>query len=562
LTSPPPRASWFWFLAAAVLFSLQTVPGLLSNSPTNDEPLEITDGTYYWEGDVATHNRHPPLVKALQALPGRWMASPVERHATPDALERAFEFLFLQNGKKADALVASARGVSLLFGLGLGLLLFSCLRKDDPTAAVWALVFWAFEPTILAYSGLAMADGPSAFFGLAAVLAYRRSVRTGTAGDAVAAGSLAAMAVTAKFSGLALVPILVILEFLEKSGSRIKRWSWGTAGFFFFVGLVYLPGWWGRPQGNWMDSYGFFWGGLQDMMKYGREAHHPTFFLGEALRQNHWLYFPTAFVLKTTLPFLLLLVAALARCFRRRGKLEAWIWVPAVAFFLSVLGAQNLGVRYLLPAFPFLLIAAARTAAELSSIRLGNRGIRWGIFGLGVWHAATAWASFPAHLSYFNDLVPKNKKMWLLGDSNLDLGQDVKRLAETSRRKGWPAVRLATSIGVDPGFYGMSWDWWTEKDLEGPQPGRVYAVNVSFLQLTPLFHPGTTPIARSWIARTAPTEKVGETWFVWEIPGKAVADRSRPLVSAPGLLRFAERRPDSWPGPVFPKRIVRQSRWH
>jgi 4-amino-4-deoxy-L-arabinose transferase-like glycosyltransferase len=438
-----------------------------------------------------------------------------------------------------------------LFGLGLGCLLFGCLRKQNPVAGYWVLALWAFEPTILAYASLAMADGSLAFFGLACVLAYRRSVASGSARFALAAGLFAAMAVTAKFSGLALVPILLILEVPQGGAFRVKRWAWGTAGFFFLIGLVYLPGWWGKPGGNWLDSYGFFRDGLLDMVKYGREAHHPTYFLGEATRRNHALYFPVAFVLKTTLPFLFLLLAALVRCVYRREKLETWVWVPASVFFLSVLGAQNLGVRYLLPAFPFLLIAAALSAATLSAAT-GNKAARWGILGLGIWHAATAWASFPAHLSYFNDLVPKEHKIRLLGDSNLDMGQDVRRLAERARLRGWPAVRLATSIGVDPGFYGMSWDWWTEKDLEGPQPGRVYAVNVSFLQLTPIFHPGTTPIARSWVTRLAPTEKVGETWWVWVIPGEAGSDFSRPLVSAPGLLRFGALRPKDWPGPVFP----------
>ncbi|HJT25180.1 MAG TPA: hypothetical protein VJ873_11440, partial [bacterium] len=62
--------SSLWFFLFAVLFSLQIIPRWWSDSLTNDEPLEITNGYFYLtHGDVLSHYKHPPFSKALEALP-------------------------------------------------------------------------------------------------------------------------------------------------------------------------------------------------------------------------------------------------------------------------------------------------------------------------------------------------------------------------------------------------------------------------------------------------------------------------------------------------------------
>jgi len=289
--------------------------------------------------------------------------------------------------------------------------------------------------------------------------------------------------------------------------------------------------------------------GFQDMANYAH-AHHPTYFWGIASRQNHWLYFPVAFILKTTIPCLLLMWVGGWLWKKGTIRIPAWLWLPPVCVFISILPVQNLGIRYQLPIYPFLLIGIGLVASRLwKTVGPLKRSARWVAVGLLSWNIVSVAASFPAYTSYFNDLVPKTKKMYFLGDSNLDIGQDLRRLAEKSKREGWPPLRLATSIGVDPAIYGMSWDWWTEKDLQAPQPGRVYAMNVSFLQLTPVFHPETIAIAQSWLTRIPPTDRIGDTWWIWVIPGREEKDNSRLLMSAPGLYRYWKLRPLSWPGP-------------
>jgi hypothetical protein len=548
---------WLFFLAAALLVALQVVPRVIWDSPTSDEPLEISNGYYYWKGDVLTHNRHPPVSEALQALPSLWMGFTPQADPSWDGMERSFYFFSIAAGERKDRLLLSARLMTLCMALALGFLLFIVSRRMRPSSVPWVMAFWAFEPNLLAFSGYAMSDLPLALFIFAAVVVFRRSQNSQVPWLPIVTGALTGFASCTKFSGLVLIPVFLLLDVwgFFTSGAKswlarcLKHWCMGALGFVAVLELVYLPGWWNTPGGHPWDSFHYFYLGFKDMANYSH-AHHPTYFWGIASRQNHWLYFPAAFILKTTIPCLLLML--LGGWLWKKGaiRIPAWLWLPPVCVFASILPVQNLGLRYLLPVYPFLLIGIGFAASRMwGTVGPLKRSARWVVGGLLAWNIASVAFSFPFYTSYFNDFVPQEKKSFYLGDSNLDIGQDLRRLAFKSKKEGWPSVRLATSIGVDPAIYGMSWDWWTEKDLQAPQPGRVYAMNVSFLQLTPVFHPETLAIAQSWVTRVPPTDRIGDTWWIWVIPGKEETDNSRALMSAPGLYRYWKLRPLSWPGP-------------
>jgi hypothetical protein len=190
---------------------------------------------------------------------------------------------------------------------------------------------------------------------------------------------------------------------------------------------------------------------------------------------------------------------------------------------------QNLGIRYLLPAYPFLILMASQTAEWLWMQR-GPGGRAVGIAAVAallIGHASTATVHARDVISYFNDLVPSAQKPFLLGDSNLDIGQDVKRLALAARARGWREVKLAQFGGtVDPSKYGLEWAPWTRNDLKGPQPGFVYAVNRSLFQLGSSFYPELRAISEGWASTRPPSGQVGDTWIYFEIPGETPSDPS------------------------------------
>lgn len=539
MTSTQKRAPWLWFLAFALLFILQTVPQILRNSPTDDEPIELTNGYFYWTGDVLTHNYHPPLSKAFQALPLRFMG--LDEKISPPQTDnqlRAYYFFFVSNKGRFEAMVHWGRFMALLLGLGIGLLLFLQARAWPLPGCFTALALWAFHPTVLAYSGLALADISLSFLFLASVLAFQKHLEAPGHRWAFISGALAGAAACSKFSALALVPLFLFLEagpILQKGGKKRvshwadqgKDWFWGALGFLSVIFLVYLPGTLAEP-GHRLPWF-YFLAGLQNLMAYSG-YHHPNYFLGHASRENHWLYFPVAFLLKNTLSFLIFLLLSVLEAFRKKGGYPLWMWLSPLFFFLCILPVQNLGVRYLLPVVPFGILMASRAAVHWwrEEKRLG----KWVVAGLLLWNTASVLANAPDMISYFNELVPSGMKVHYLADCDLDMGQDVKRLAETGRERGWKRVKLAQFGGaVDPSLYGLDWKAWTQRDLSGPQPGWVYVLNVTLFQTGPVFWPDLMPIARGWAANTPPTGRVGDSWIYFEMPGTPPPDSSPDLSS-------------------------------
>src|ERR1700679_101255 len=86
------------FLLFALLFSLQVLPRLNEDSPAGDEPIDIADGYYYWKGDVLSTAEHPPLSKALQALP-LWALGARDHSDIPFSIydQRDWHFFFILN---------------------------------------------------------------------------------------------------------------------------------------------------------------------------------------------------------------------------------------------------------------------------------------------------------------------------------------------------------------------------------------------------------------------------------------------------------------------------------
>ncbi|MGH7870661.1 MAG: hypothetical protein ACREQO_00425 [Candidatus Binatia bacterium] len=102
--------------------------------------------------------------------------------------------------------------------------------------------------------------------------------------------------------------------------------------------------------------------------------------------------------------------------------LYVWLIVPPVIYFtLAILSRFNIGIRHLLPIYPFLFVWIAGYASE--PWRKGSGKKRAGLVFLGLWYLWSSLSSYPHYLSYFNELVDgaKNGHKVLL-DSNLDWG--------------------------------------------------------------------------------------------------------------------------------------------
>src|SRR3989440_681414 len=132
-------------------------------------------------------------------------------------------------------------------------------------------------------------------------------------------------------------------------------------------------------------------------------AGHPAGLLGMYSRTGWWYYFPVAFALKTTLPFLLLSLASLAwgayRFFRRRDWRFLLLLAPFAVYTVgSMTSNLDIGVRYYLPAYSFLFIMSGALLDRLLRSRARRAS---GADGLG-WCAVEAARAYPDHMTYMN----------------------------------------------------------------------------------------------------------------------------------------------------------------
>lgn len=534
------KSNWFLFFIFAIIFSAQVVPRFYQESPTNDEPNELTNGYFYWRGDVRRDNFHPPLSKLLQALPLRFLTLRDPVILPGDQIpSMSYHFFFDQNRNQFENMMALGRSVALMFGLAMGALIFWVTRKNF-RLSFFALTLWCFEPNLLAYSGLCLADLSMAFFFFAAILVFELRPKSLSVPHCLAVGILSAMAVGSKFSALCLPVIFLFLTLLENHhnlsavSSTIRagwEWLWGSLGFILFLGLLYLPGTLMDPAHR--NPFFYFGAGLMNMIHFS-SVHYPSYFMGWASRSNHWFYFPLVFVLKTTLPFLLLTLLSIGLGIFYREWVKPWLWLPPLVFFCCILPVQNIGVRYLLPLFPFLILMNAEGLKLLLRWKpsFAKNAGRLLVFFLLTYHATTSLGAEPGMISYFNEIVPQQKRLYYLSDCNLDIGQDIKRVALFAQKKGWKKVKLAQMGGaIDPSAYGLTWNYWSEADIQRPQPGTVYLANAFLFQMGPVFEPSLLPIARGWMIQTVPTGMIGGTWYYYEIPGKPLPDTSPMVLS-------------------------------
>jgi len=137
---------------------------------------------------------------------------------------------------------------------------------------------------------------------------------------------------------------------------------------------------------------------------------------------------------------------------------------------------------------PFLFVAAGEAGAWLLTWRRPTGALLVG--GLGIWYAAGTLVNHPHHLAYFNEIAGGPAGGWhALVDSNVDWGQDLKRLKAWMDAHGVRHVKLSYFGSADPAYYGIDCERLPGYSAPHPprvtrewRPGDIVAVSVTHLQ--------------------------------------------------------------------------------
>jgi hypothetical protein len=184
-----------------------------------------------------------------------------------------------------------------------------------------------------------------------------------------------------------------------------------------------------------------------------------TFLAGAYSTEGWWYYFPIAFLIKTPIPFIALFVIGLFAWMQRMHEFgwmnEIFIMLPVAIYLVAaVTNTHQVGLRHILPVYPFVLLISVAGAMGLCRRVAG----RMALAGLMVFWLIVFARVYPHTLTFFNQFVggPRNGYKYL-ADSNIDWGQGLKLLKQWMDRQGVSQIGLAYFGTADPTYYGIDY---------------------------------------------------------------------------------------------------------
>jgi hypothetical protein len=465
--------AWTAFLFALLIYPLLLLNYARANSATFDEGMHIAAGHRYWEcGDYAINPEHPPLLKLIAAAPlCRWhldvYSSPCGRSVTNNMQLIAIGYR-LMNGPSADQILAKARKAAMLFPMLLLVTVFSAARAwFGPLAAGCAVILTVFEPNLTAHGPLVATDMAVATTTFATVFFADGYLLKPSVLRLLLLAFPLGLALASKHTAV-FVPLIVLFQFLahywftrsslpQPSFVRLlASWLAATVIAVFLLWSTYqfrysaLPG---HAQAFEIpkaledseksetlighailgitrfhllpESY------VAGLLYVMQNSTRPSYIFGRRYETGVWFYFPITVLVKTPLTILLLVLLAVASPgqWQKHKREIVIVVIPIAVFLLSAMGSKiNLGVRHILPIYPFLIVLAASAIAYYA---IRSRAAVLVCAALLIFQVVSYARSFPNEIAYANEAWGGPQHLYkYLGDSNVDWGQALYRIKD------------------------------------------------------------------------------------------------------------------------------------
>ena len=483
------------FLLAA-LHAVLAITAAMEKSPTFDEPTHLTAGYSYWlKNDYRLDPENGNLPARWAALPLLWSRPAFPENGAWDRgdVGRVSENFVYRSGNDSDQVILQGRSMMAIVGAGLCLLIFFCsTRLFGPVGGLISELLAVFDPNLLAHSALITTDVTAAFFFVAAAWSYFRLLNVVNIRRFLITVLSCSGLFLAKMSApafLFVAAILVTVRLCAREPLTVHAWGfeWRIKEFWSklilvssltgaLLAVVVLAIWASFafsfspfPQeaavrevwnARWeaclsdqsavekMAGFARYHKLLPEAYLYGFAFTNknamfppPAFLDGQWSATGFPSFFPRAFLYKTPIPILMLLIAAgVAGYFRWRsacrdgsGRTIAhnlanlsplWALVLVYALF-SLTSHLNIGHRHLLPIYPAIFVACGACAYFLHARLILT------IFAgtMLCWQIAESALLRPDYVAYFNQIAggPTNGYKHLV-DSSLDWGQDLPAL--------------------------------------------------------------------------------------------------------------------------------------
>jgi 4-amino-4-deoxy-L-arabinose transferase-like glycosyltransferase len=509
-------------------------------SITIDEVAHIGAGVSYLQKlDMRMNEEHPPLAKALAAVP--LVVRGV--HADYSNVSWAFsagmfqqffgQWVFghwvIARWNDPIATVFWARLPMLCLTLVLGIVLFAYgSRLGDSWGGLLCLCAYATMPVMLAFGPLVLTDMAVTLFAVLTVWTFASMWRSPSRGTVLRFGLALGGALLSKFSaGLLFFCFAAFILSLRwrpapeqpadkaelRAWRRVRWWSL-TQGILFAALVVYAVYFvlsWNEPT----DSLSFLghngaalllrrmlmppWIYLRGLALFAITGKPPAFILGHSYPHGVWFYFPVLFLLKSPLAFLLLLLLALmvslVAKLRRvqpavvsKGQELHWraVWVSLVVFTgACILSRMQFSIRHFSVPLVLLVLLLAPLPHTLESLRRSPwpaaRALVWLTVALALASVATAVRAYPYYLPFLNSLSAGRPGYALVGDSNLDWNQALPDVEDFIHRHGLKRVLLDEYGFSEPGIYVPEAQFWNCQQPASEDAGQWAVVSANLI---------------------------------------------------------------------------------
>ena len=537
---------------------------------TWDEAFELVGGySYLTTGDYRVTTQHPPLARLLAALPLLYFRPRLPSKEVVGDAEAGRAFLY-GNTTSAGTLLFAARLPMIAVTAAAILALAAWTRKRFGTkAALVAACLLGLDPNFLAHGRYVKHDVPVTLFAFLAVIAWEWFLDSHGKLALLAAGAALGLALGTKFNAVFLVPVFVILYVVHErrrlrffAAARVFAITALTA--FLVVAALYAPDAAAliprtaankgtRPPLHHVVDRGtavgrtLAWTGA----RLGLRSHplltglavfaahensgHEAYLMGMYSRDGWWYYYPVAFLVKepaTTLLALALALAAAAGRLRvarlRRARFSWAVLIVPIAVYGAICcaGSVDIGIRLLLPIYPYL---CAAVGAALASVRFRYRDAI--LAALIACLAAESLGAYPHFTSFFNRLAGGTARgpRYLL-DSNIDWGQDLERLKDYTDAHGIRRI-CALYFGTAPmEYFGLN-----EGTLPGAgdlRKGAQLECQAIAASVTPLYGLYAPHDYAAWLRDIPPAARIGGSIYVWYVKDPMLRSALRKLRSS------------------------------
>lgn len=226
-------------------------------------------------------------------------------------------------------------------------------------------------------------------------------------------------------------------------------------------------------------------------------------------------YFLKVILIKT--PILTLILCGLGIIFFTKHKISNYwkflFFFPPLLFllFASFVNQVNIGLRHILPIYPFIFLISGMVFAQVNTIK--TSWLKQCLVGmLLIGFALTLNRNFriaPDFICYFNELVGEVRNgSKIVADSNIAWGQNNRLLAEYVKEKNIPFIHVAIAAVNDDelNYHNIKWALMDKSDFYNPKPG-YYAIDLIYLN-----NYKDTPLLKN----LEPIGKIGNLIFLYK----------------------------------------------